>query len=416
METEHYLKEYSYAVKDVFYLIALQGISYIIPLLVWPYLMVTLGAEAFGILGFALSFCQFLTLIVDYGFNITATRKVALSENQNELNRIVAETMSTKILLLLLTALIVLGFVAIPKFTPYRIAVFLMFGMVLGNTFTLQWLYQGLKKIRIVSIVIALCRILIFPLTFWLVKSADHLYLAIAIQSATYLLSGLIMVLITWRKRIASYCKPSWKAICFNLKDSLPIFVSTATSSIYAMLFIVILGYCVSPDEVGRYSAVEKVMRVGCYTILMPTLQAFYPRISQIAQQDKTEAQRFIRIITCILETVMFLFGIALFFGAPYLTTFLGKDYEGTERLFKIMAFIPMLISLGGINGQLGLMAVGKDGDKQMFRNVYIAAATIALIAIGLSAPFLSAYIAAGILLAVEAFVAIGMTYFYYRK
>ena len=47
-------------VKDVFYLLALQGLNYIAPLIVLPYLIVVLGAEKFGYIGFSLSVTQYL--------------------------------------------------------------------------------------------------------------------------------------------------------------------------------------------------------------------------------------------------------------------------------------------------------------------------------------------------------------------
>jgi O-antigen/teichoic acid export membrane protein len=65
-------------IKDVFYLIALQGVNYIAPLLVLPYLMIVLGAEKFGYIGFSLAVTQYLMTIIDFGFNLRTTKRVAL--------------------------------------------------------------------------------------------------------------------------------------------------------------------------------------------------------------------------------------------------------------------------------------------------------------------------------------------------
>jgi PST family polysaccharide transporter len=74
-------------IKDVFYLILLQGLNYVAPLLVLPYLMIKLGAEKFGYIGFSLSVCQYLMLIVDFGFNLSGTKRIALvQDNQDKLN------------------------------------------------------------------------------------------------------------------------------------------------------------------------------------------------------------------------------------------------------------------------------------------------------------------------------------------
>ena len=81
-------------IKDVVYLMALQGMNYVAPLIVFPYLMQTLGAEKFGYIGFSLSVTQYLMLIVDFGFNLTATKKIAIAKNnQAELNEIFSATL-----------------------------------------------------------------------------------------------------------------------------------------------------------------------------------------------------------------------------------------------------------------------------------------------------------------------------------
>jgi O-antigen/teichoic acid export membrane protein len=63
--------------------------------------MVVLGAEKFGYFGFSLAVIQYLMLIVDFGFNLSATKRVAQTrENQNELNNIFSATLLAKLRLL----------------------------------------------------------------------------------------------------------------------------------------------------------------------------------------------------------------------------------------------------------------------------------------------------------------------------
>lgn len=74
---------------DTIYLVALQGLNYVAPLIVYPYLMIVLGAEKFGYIGFSLAIIQYLMLIVDFGFNLSATKRIAIAQNnQSELNNI----------------------------------------------------------------------------------------------------------------------------------------------------------------------------------------------------------------------------------------------------------------------------------------------------------------------------------------
>jgi O-antigen/teichoic acid export membrane protein len=132
-------------VKDVFYLIALQGLNYIVPLLVLPYLMKVLGAEKFGYIGFALSTAQYMMLVVDFGFNLSATKRIALAkDNQEELNKIFSATVFAKMGLLLFSFLLLLLVSLVPQFVIYRTTMLVMFLMVVGQALLFVFLFQGL--------------------------------------------------------------------------------------------------------------------------------------------------------------------------------------------------------------------------------------------------------------------------------
>ena len=403
------------ALRDTMWLVGLQGLNYLVPLLVWPYLMVVLGAEGFGEIGFALALCQFMMLVVDFGFNLTATKQVALAADKQEVSRITADTMGAKLCLLTGAVLVVAAVLCIPRFAIYRVVTWVMFPMVAGHVFTMQWLFQGLNRIRIVSIVNCACRLCILPLTFLLVKSEGDVLCAAAIQAGTYVLSGVIMVVVTWRMRLISLCRTNMVRMRSAIKGSLPIFLSNATSSLYATLFVAFLGYFASSQEVGCYTAAEKVMRVCCYIVLLPAVQAYYPRISRMAQTDRNRARRTVKGIVVILSCLMLLAGIALFFFSEQIMSLLGKDYGATQVLFRILAIVPLFVALGGVTGQLGLLAMGDEGDKTRFRNVYLAAACVSLITIFAFAPTWGAEGAAWALLITEATVAAGMCRNYCR-
>lgn len=94
---------------------------------------------------------------------------------------------------------------------------------------------------------------------------------------------------------------------------------------------------------------------------------------------------------------------------------FLGKDYTGTDSVFKIMSIAPLFIALGGVLGQFGLLAMGTEKDKKNFQKTYFIAAIVALITIFSLVP---AYLAVGAsiaLLLTEITVFSGM-FWYNRK
>ncbi|HFP0913585.1 TPA: oligosaccharide flippase family protein, partial [Escherichia coli] len=61
--------------KNIAYLFLVQGSSYLLPLITFPYLVRVLGPEFFGVLGFCQASMQYLVMLTEYGFNWTATQK-----------------------------------------------------------------------------------------------------------------------------------------------------------------------------------------------------------------------------------------------------------------------------------------------------------------------------------------------------
>ncbi|MDR1974381.1 MAG: flippase [Bacteroidales bacterium] len=414
--TKQNSKKISHEIKDVLYLVALRGLNYIAPLLVFPYLMKVLGAEKFGYIGFSLSVMMYLMLIVDFGFNLSATKRIALAkDNQNELNNIFTATLYAKVVLLAISLLVLLVFAAVPRFEIYRKTMFIMFPMVVGNAFTFVWLFQGLGQIRFISIFNVISKLSILPLTFIFVKTADDYLIGAFLQSFVVVFTMLISIVYIVKKRWVSISAFIKKNVVFELKDSFPIFLSSAAISIYMASFVIALGYFSTSEEVGQYSAVDKIMRAFCMLVWAPVSQAFYPKITRMGAENKAKAIKLVRKLLLLVCVCMFIVLLAMFFLSPYLVDFLGKDYQNSLHLFRIMAFAPIFIGCGGVVAQLGILALGDTIDKRNYQRVYLIAGIVALCCIFVGIPLFGATGAAVSLLLTEIVVCI-MMLLYGRK
>ena len=173
MRVRKLIGENAHEVKDILYLVVLQGVNYLVPLMVLPYLMTVLDAEGYGYFAFAVAVCQYLMILVDFGFNLSATKRIALvRDNPEQLNKVFSATVSAKIVLLAVAYLILFWVGLIPRFEMYRTTMQVMFLMVVGNTFVFVFLFQGLSKIRWVAVITSVSKLLVLPLTFWLVTSS----------------------------------------------------------------------------------------------------------------------------------------------------------------------------------------------------------------------------------------------------
>lgn len=397
-------------VKDVFYLIALQGLNYIVPLLVLPYLMKVLGAEKFGYIGFSLSVAQYLMLLVDFGFNLSATKRIALAkDNPAELNKIFSATVYAKMGLLLCSFVLLLLVAFIPQFQVYRTTMLVMFMVVIGQAGLFVFLFQGLGQIKWISIFNTIAKVAILPLTFWLVVSPDDYLLAAFLQG----LVAVATMLISWgmiiKQRWVKLVKVSVLQVKTELSESFPLFLSTAATSVYTACFVLILGYFASPEQVGQYSAVDRLMRAFCYLAMVPILQVFYPYIANLAQKNRQEAITKVKYLFVVMVVCMVAIGLCMFFASPLIVYFLGNDYAQADLLFKIMSLVPLFVGMGGVMGQLVLLAMGDNKDKQYFRNVYMVAAVVAIGSVLLLSSMYGMYGAACSLLLTEVTVCLLM-------
>lgn len=410
------LSENKHEVTDVVYLVALQGLNFIAPILVLPYLMVVLGAEKFGYISFALAVCQYLMVLVDFGFYLSTTKRIALvKEDKEALNRIFAATFYCKMGLLALSFLILVAVASIPKFAVYRPALFAMFSIVIGNAFLFTFLFQGLGQIRWISIFNGIAKLSVLPLTFVLVHGPEDYLIAALLQGGVSIVAALISIIMIIRKRwvgMPRFCLSDCKV---EMKDSLPIFVSNAASTLYVFGFVLILGIFATPAEVGRYAASDKIIRALIAVTLSPVIQAFYPAVSRMSVNEWGRAKSLVNLLLAMLVLGMVAVIVAANVVAPYMPKWLGEDYAGTETMIRILSFATIFISAGGICGQLGLLGMGSNRQKKEFSKVYVKASFVAITSVLALSPFYYGVGAAFAILLTEAYVGITMLVLYVK-
>ena len=100
------------SVKNGAWLYLLQIFNTVVPLLTLPYITRILGAKQYGIFSIAINVIGYYQVVVEYGFAMSATRKVALSDkNSDSLSKTFSTVFFSRCILLMVCFGITVGYI-----------------------------------------------------------------------------------------------------------------------------------------------------------------------------------------------------------------------------------------------------------------------------------------------------------------
>ena len=76
--------DHASVMKNFFSLTFLKGLEYLVPLILVPYLVRSLGLERYGIVQTAVSFMYIFLVITNFGFNYSAAREISIYRNDKQ--------------------------------------------------------------------------------------------------------------------------------------------------------------------------------------------------------------------------------------------------------------------------------------------------------------------------------------------
>lgn len=367
--------------KNIFYLALVQGSSYILPLITFPYLVRVLGPEYFGLLGFCQASMQYLVLLTDYGFNWTATQQVAKNkDDKNELTQIFWSVIFSK-LMLAVAAFTVLAIVC-ATVTQYKNVWYILLAfspLVIGNILYPVWFFQGMEKMKWITLCTISARCLVIPLTFILVHSPRDVWLAALIQGSVNMIAGLLGFYLIRRRGWLTGFSFDFGRIKQSLRDGWHVFVSTSAISLYTTSTTVILGFVSGPTAVGYFNAANTI-RSAAQGLLSPITQALYPRINTLFNSDYAHAMSLIKKSVRIVGGLALLGSIAIFILAPWIIKFgVGENYNEAITVLRCMAFLPFVVVMSNI---FGVQTMLTHNYKKQFSRILLSGGCLNLIII----------------------------------
>ena len=182
---------------NFFSLTSLKVLTYILPLITFPYLIRVLGIEKFGLIMFAQATMYYFEIVVDFGFNLSATREVALNAKKpNKLNEIISAVFSIKFMLLLFSFLVLILVVNLfDRFLQDFLLYYYSFLKVIALAFFPVWFFQGIEKMKYITLIDIISKSIFTVLIFVFVQSESDYILVPLISGVGYII-GTIFSLI----------------------------------------------------------------------------------------------------------------------------------------------------------------------------------------------------------------------------
>jgi len=332
-------------VENFLSLSVLQALGYLLPLITLPYLVRVLGPEKYGLVIFAQAFIEYFLILVDYGFNFAATRDISINrENKEKINEIFSSVITIKFFIGILSFIIlVIILLFVPRFRNDWLVYVFTFGVVLGNILFPVWFFQGIERMRYITILNIIARGIFTICIFIFIRDrSDYLYVPL-INSLGIILAGVLSLGVVFKNFKVKFVLPSKKNINYQLKESWHFFISTIATSIYTTSNNFILGLLTNNTIVGYYSPADKIVR-AVQSMLTPVSRTIYPYISNLAYNSKQKTLSFIKKLSIIACSGSFIISLILFvFAKPIINLILGNQYSQSIIILKILAFLPLI-------------------------------------------------------------------------
>lgn len=262
------------------YLSILEVIGILFPLLTYPYLIRVIGAEKYGIIVFSQAVMAYVIIVVNFGFNVSATRRVSENrDNSVRLKQIYSSITYLKLIIFLVSFIILIGILYLIKFKHIEVLLLLV-GLCLQEIFFPSWFFQGMEKMKYITIVSFLSRLTFLLLIFIVVHEQSDYLLVPVLYSLGGIITSVASIYILWKYFGVSFIKVSKGQMITDVRESLPFFASRISTVIMERSNVVVIGSFFSYEMVAVYDLCSKVVTI-MMTPFQLIAQVVYPNVAR---------------------------------------------------------------------------------------------------------------------------------------
>lgn len=327
------------------YLTLLQIAQYALSLISVPYLARVLGKEGLGAIAFAASVVVWFRTIVDWGFGLTSTRDVAQNKNNHKrLEQIFSVVFWAKWLLTVATFVIYcLLIVVVPKLKENALLLILTFLTTPASIFYPGWLFQGLERMKFLTIFSVSMRLFFTIAIFFVIKDSDDYIMQPVLLFLGEIIVGIVamyIVIVKWKIRL--HFVP-YLEVRKSLKSNFDVFLNNLFPNLYNAFSTMLLGFVGGNSANGLLDAGSRF--IGLVQSMLSVLSStFFPFLSRRLDAHRLYGRMHL--------SVAIFFSILLFIFAPLIIRiFFTEEFYDAIVVLRIMSASLVFLSLGNIYG-----------------------------------------------------------------
>src|ERR1700761_8988534 len=331
---------------NVIALYGVQACTYALPLLTFPYLARVLGPSGWGVVVYAQAIGTVITCLVEYGFDISASRETSLHrEDPERLSSLISGVLGAKTLL---SVVGIAGALFSRRFThdvAPSAALFwssTIWGVCQG--INMLWFFQGLERMQLASALEIAGKVLATLSIFILVHKPEDGWKVMAAQCVGCVVAHGITVVLAYRE--VGFQWPRLSSIWEALRMGGSMFLFRTVQTLSGSVNRLVLGAFAPVAALGEYAGAERITRVFQQG-MWPVNQALYPKLTQQAMKDPGQAGKTVRLSVLFLGALGLILGVAIYFGAPLLVRVaLGPQFPLAVPVLQAFAFWIPLVAL----------------------------------------------------------------------
>lgn len=339
--------------KNTFWMAAGQIGSRLFRALLIIYAARALGAAGYGVFSYVVGLAGFFTVLADVGINTTLTREI--SQKPGRTPYYFATAFWLKIGLLVLTAAAII--LIAPLFSNIEEVKALIPLAALLTVFDAlrefsSAYFRGKEKMELEAFLIITTNVAITIIGFVILyfsATAKALTFAYILSAGTGALLGIYIL----RKKFAKAIKYFRKKLLLPiLKAALPIALLGMLGVFMLNIDIVMLGFYKGAEEVGLYSASQKIVQL---LYILPAILAVstFPAISRLVSEKKGKKVKTLMersVTTVLLVALPIAVGGAVLSG-QIITLIYGGEYLPASTAFFLLILTPILVFPGMLIG-----------------------------------------------------------------